>query len=55
MSDYVPVQTGTLVCGGCNFPMKRGHNAKWREHDYYCPECNCGFRYVGIWDYDKED
>jgi len=53
-AEYVPKQTNIFVCGECDEPMHRQRNYKWNEQDYVCLNCNHGYRFVGIWDYDLE-
>jgi len=48
--SYTPLQTDTLICGACDNPMERHHNAKWLENDYVCRTCNHGYRFDGTWD-----
>tara|TARA_B100000131_G_scaffold262223_1_gene258577 strand:+ start:727 stop:2511 length:1785 start_codon:yes stop_codon:yes gene_type:complete len=54
-AEYTPLQTDTLICGQCDEPMERHHNAKWLENDYVCRACNHGYRFDGIWDYTWDD
>lgn len=55
MSEIERMNKRPLTCGACGDVMSREANAKWYMHNYVCYRCNHGFRFEGIWDYDREE